>query len=234
MKVDCFKFGLIHILMAFAVMLSIVFIIPLVSAGGVTSTPGGKTIVVTPGQEFLLRQEFYFNDPESGGIFAMAIYWDAPSSDENFTLENAPSVYWTSGPETGLPVENVQWDNNINISAPPGQWEITAGIDAADKNYVDGHFNVDIWLRAASGDGTPHSTGKQQLTYGVGIAVVEATPVLVPVDNVTIDVRETLPSEHTEFPLLPVAIAVVIIVIAIIAILTARMRRRPKVQKPSI
>ena len=235
MKVERFKFDLIPVLLAFAVMFSIVFILPPVSAGGVTSTPGGTTIKVIPGQVFLLRNELYFDQPTYGGYFAIAIYWDAPSSDENFTLENTPSIYWTSGAEKGSPLENVQWDNNVIHPAPSGQWEISAWIDSADKNYVDGHFNVDIWLRAASGNGTPHSLGNQQLSYGVGIAVIEATPKLVPIDNVTIDVRGTLPPpEHTEFPWLPVAIAAVIIVTAIIAILAAWMWRRPRGQKSSI
>jgi hypothetical protein len=219
------KFGLISVLLAFVMIFSIVLIVPSVSAGGVTSTPGGKTIVVTPGQEFLLRQELYFNDPTAGGVFAMAIFWDALSSDENFVLENAPSIYWISGPETGSPVENVQLvsDNSENV--------VTVGlyIDASDKNYIDGHFNVDIWLRASSGDGTLHSLGKQQLSYGAGIAVTESTLAFATVDNVTIDVRQTLPpSEHKGSPLIPVAIAVAMIVIVIIAILAAWMWRRPK------
>jgi len=213
-------------MLAFAVSFSMVFIIPSVSAGGITSTPGGTKITVTPGQEFLLRHEFFF-DQSAGGYFAMAIFWDAPSSDENFTLENAPSVYWVSGPESGSPVENVQWDNNNIYTAASGLWQVSTLIDSADKNYVDGHFNVDIWLRAASGDGTPHKENvKPQISYGFGIAVTEQTPRVVQIDNVTIDVKGVSPTpERTEFPWLPVAIVAVIIAIAIIGILMARMRR---------
>jgi hypothetical protein len=222
-------------MLAFAIMFSIVFIIPSVSAGGITSTPGGTKIAVTPDQEFLLRHEFFF-DQSAGGYFAMAIYWDAPSSDENFTPENAPSVYWISGPESGSPVENVQWDNNNIYTAAPGQWQVSTFIDSGDKNYVDGHFNVDIWLRAASGDGTPHKENvKQQISYGFGIAVTEQTLRVVQIENVTIDVKGVLPPpEHAKFPWLPVAIVAVIIAIAIIATLMAWMRRRPREQKRSI
>jgi hypothetical protein len=162
---------------------------PTVSSGGVSSTPGGTTIVVTSGQVFLLRNEFYFDQPANGGTFAMAIYWDVPSSDENFTLENVPSVYWISGPENGLPVENVQWDNNVINPASSGQWEISAWINSADKNYIDGHFYIDFWLRAASGDGTLHKENdNHQLHYGLGIAVGESTPIVVPINDVTVNV----------------------------------------------
>jgi len=228
LRIESFKEVLLSALIVFAVILSIVIIdSPTVSSGGVSSTPSGTTIVVTSGQVFLLRNEFYFDQPANGGTFAMAIYWDAPSSDENFTLENAPSVYWVSGPESGSPVENVQWDNNNIYTAASGLWQVSTLIDSADKNYVDGHFNVDIWLRAASGDGTPHKENvKPQISYGFGIAVTEQTPRVVQIDNVTIDVKGVSPTpERTEFPWLPVAIVAVIIAIAIIGILMARMRR---------
>jgi hypothetical protein len=231
-KVERFKFGLIPILLAFVVMLSIVFILPSVSAGGVTSTPGGTTIQVTSGQEFLLRNELYFDQPASAGYFYMDIYWDAPSSDENFVLENA-SAYWTSGPESGSPVENVQFDNSATLTG----WSVNAYITSEDAVNIDGHFNVDFWLRAASADGTPHKENHNQLLYYDGgyASVIEENLSIVSINPVTIDVRGTLPpTEHTEFPWLPVAIAVVILVIAIIAALAVWVWRRPKGQKPPI
>jgi len=178
------------VLIVFAIVLSSVIItLPVsVSAGGVTSTPQDTIIDVVQGQTFLLRHELFFNQSQPG-YFVIAIVWDAPSSDDNFTLENAPSVYWISGPENGLPVENVQWDNNVINPAPSGQWEISAWIDSGDKNYVDGNFNVDFWLRAASPDGTIHKVGlENDITYGAGIAVIELSPNIVPEDNVAVNV----------------------------------------------
>jgi uncharacterized membrane protein len=183
LRIKHFKSVLV-IPLAFAIMFSLVFILP-VSAGGVTSTPGGTTINVASGQTFLLRHELYFNQAGSGGVFALAILWVAPSSDENFTLENAPSIYWISGPENGLPVENVQWDNSPTLDG----WSVGAFIDSTDKNYIDGHFYVDFWLRAASPDGTTHSQGTQDLNYGAGIYIQEGGgPSIIGVDNVTISV----------------------------------------------
>jgi hypothetical protein len=184
-----FKGILLATSIVFAVVSSIVIITLPVSAGGVTSTPEDTTITVVSGQTFLLRNELYFNQPAYGGYFAIAIYWDTPSSIENFVLENAPSVYWTSGPENGLPVENVQWEN-VPTGVPIGTaWQVGLWIDSADKNYIDGHFNVDVWLRAASGDGTLHQVGlENNIAYGVGISVIEQYPIITPVDNVAVDV----------------------------------------------
>jgi uncharacterized membrane protein len=182
-RIGYLKCGLVSILLI-TLVFSLVIITSPVSAGGVTSHPGGTTIEVVSGQTFLLRHELYF-DKSAGGYFAFAINWDAPSSDENFTLENAPSVYWISGPENGLPVENVQWENIPTLTG----WGVAVLIDASDMNYVDGHFNVDIWLRACGGDGTPHRPmDSHQISYGSGILVIEGTPSMTSVPPVTIRV----------------------------------------------
>jgi uncharacterized membrane protein len=182
LRVENFKFGLISVLLAFAIMFSMVFVLPPVSAGLVNSYPTG-TITVQTGQTFVLRHELVFNQAQPG-YFAMAINWVAPSSDENFTLDNASSVYWISGPENGLPVENVQWTNNSSTDG----WTVGVFIDSADKNYVNGKFNVDVWLRARSGDGTPHRLDNQLLDYGPGILLIEPGLVLQAVDPVTVQV----------------------------------------------
>jgi uncharacterized repeat protein (TIGR01451 family) len=172
-----------------------VFALPSASAGGVTSTPDNENVI--SGQTFLLRHELYFDQPGYGGYFAMAIYWDALSSDENFILENIPSVYWISGPENGSPVENVKYDNlyvNIGESTPPTDgWEVWVKIPAENKVWIDGHFNVDIWLRASSGDGTLHHLDNQLLSYGAGtIMVTEQSLVMTSVDPVTVSVNPAL------------------------------------------
>ena len=200
-----FRFSTV-ILLAFIVVLSMVIIASLVSAGGVTSYPTG-TITIQPGETFLLRHELYFNESGVGGCFAVAINWDAPNSDENFTLENTPSVYWISGPESGSLVENVRWSNESYIVDDVAGCMVGVWIDAEDMNYVDGHFNVDIWLRACSGDGTLHRPmDNHPLSYGGGIAVIESNVTLISVDPVTVQVLgrgvdvSISPSENSAFP----------------------------------
>jgi hypothetical protein len=212
--------GLVFILLLLTPIFSLIIIASPVLAGGVASYPIG-TIVVQQGQTFLLRHELYFDEPEYGGYFALAVSWDAPSSDENFALENAPSLYWITGPENGLPVENVLWETR---DTGLGGWQVGIWIDSENKNYVDGHFNIDIWLRACSGDGTLHrEDDNHQLSYGLGIVVIESTPRIEEIKNLTVDVRGIF--LHTEFPRFYAAIAVVFVG-TIIAILAAWMWRR--------
>jgi hypothetical protein len=180
--------ALLSALIVFAMILSIIIIdLPTVSATGVLYTPSDTIIDVQQGQVFLLRHTLQFNQPAYGGYFAMAISWDVPSSDENFTLENAPSVYWTSGGSgVGNPVENVTFDNSATLTG----WQVTAYISSSDKNYYDGTFNVDFWLRAAN-QGTPHQVGlENNLSYGAGICIVEQNLLVVAEDNVAVNVSE--------------------------------------------
>jgi uncharacterized repeat protein (TIGR01451 family) len=207
MVADNFRRNIVSTVIVLAIVLSMaIFALPSASAGGVTSTPGGTTIEnVVSGQTFLLRHELYFDQAGSGGVFTIGINWVAPSSDENFTLENVPSVYWISGPENGLPVENVEWDNYPTLDG----WSVGAFIDASNKNYIDGHFNVDIWLRARSGNGTLHREDNQQLSYGPGIYILEGGgPSIIPIDNVIVNVIKPqfgvnvsiLPGDQGNFP----------------------------------
>lgn len=187
LRIRGFKGALLAALIVFAMIWSMIIIdLPTASAGGVISSPAGTTITVAPGQTFLLRHTMIFNNPASGGYLAMAIYWDASSANENFVLDNAINAYWTSGGSgAGNSVENLQWDN---LQGGPGQWMVGVWIDSADKNYYDGTFNVDIWLRAASTDGTLHKPGNQQLSYGLGILLAEPSAMPLAYDNITINV----------------------------------------------
>lgn len=180
-----YRSGLVPALLALALVLSLVINTSPASAGGVTSHPGGTTIFVAPGDVFLLRHELYFDDTAEGGYFTMTITWHSPSSDENFTLENKPSVYWSDG----TPVENVvSCDENFLIGGITSGWRVVVKIPAENKVWVDGHFNIDVWLRACSGDGTPHREDNQWISYGIGIVVAENTSVITPVAPVTVRV----------------------------------------------
>jgi hypothetical protein len=134
-------------------------------------TQSDTIINVLQGQTFLVRTTITFNTPSAGGLFALAILWNASSSNDNYTLDNdngfGAYAYWTSGGSgVGNPVENVQWSDNSTLDG----WSVGAFIDATDKNYYDGTFNVDFWLQAA-GLGTPHRVGlENNLSYGAGIS----------------------------------------------------------------
>jgi len=114
----CCKRCLAPILLIFAIVLSVVVIKPAYST---TSTgPGGTIIEVDQGEVFLLRHTVTFDQPGETGYFLMVIYWyDNGNRDENFALENAPSIYW----EDGSPVENVYYDNHKISSG----WQVEVG-----------------------------------------------------------------------------------------------------------
>jgi len=106
---------------------------PISASGENPQVPGG-VVTVAPGDVFLLRHELHFDNLARGGYFTMAIAWRSPSSDDNFTLESAPSVTWISGPENGSPVENVVYDNlYVNIGGGTDGWEVWVKIPAENK-----------------------------------------------------------------------------------------------------
>jgi hypothetical protein len=154
-------------------------------ADSTTATgPGGTIIEVDQGDVFLLRHTVTFDQPGETGYFIMVIYWyDDGSRAENFTLENAPSIYWENGP----PVENVYYDS---YRIPSG-WQVEVG-DNGSGIAGDGTFYVDIWLRAASGDGTPHRpVDNHPIYYPMDtIQLWEPDPVGVTAKPITIRVRE--------------------------------------------
>jgi hypothetical protein len=118
------------------------------------------------------------------------VWYHYGNANENFTVENM-SVYWISVSENGNPVENVimmdfelKDGHRVHIS------------DNGGGSYViapNGTFRVDVWLRAASGDGTPHKLDNQwiyfafdQVTYyEPNYTTTDAGPICVDVVNWT-------------------------------------------------
>ena len=188
MKTNTFKRSM-AITIALASVLAIgFFALPVSVSAATVSTPQDTIISVQQGQTFLVRTTITLNNAAQPGYFAIALHWDAPFRWDNYTLENTPFAYWTSGGSgVGNPVENVQTDNNILYPAGAGLYQASVWIDSADKNYYDGTFNVDIWLRAAS-FGAPHQVGlENNLSYGAGVVVTEPSPVVFSQDNVAVD-----------------------------------------------
>jgi hypothetical protein len=86
----------------------------------------------------VLRHKLYFNQADSKGDFILVMYWQAPSAEENFTLENV-EVYWEDGP----PMENVSIDNYpIVFQGDPGKrgWQVEVDGTSIQPN---GNFYIE-------------------------------------------------------------------------------------------
>jgi parallel beta-helix repeat protein len=162
---------------------------PVSAANPPPITQSDTIINVQQGQKFLVRTTITFNNPAAGGVFALSIGWDGPARWDNYTIDNdngfGAYAYWTSGGSgVGDPVENVDFVSGPTLSG----WSAGASIDATNKNYYDGTFNVDFWLKAAN-QGAPHQVGlENNLTYGAAIFITEGgSPQLFIEDNIAVN-----------------------------------------------
>ena len=199
------KYGLISVSLILIVFFSMLFIAAPVSA--TSATAPSSPITVQQGEVFLLRGSITFDQASDGNFVWGPVYWyHYGDPAENFSLENTPSVYWTSGPHSGLPVENVR----INDYPIPNGWQV----DILDNFLygggaieVNGTFNIDIWLRAASGDGTPHRPDNQEIYFSLNRITLwepnqftaSAGPITVQVLGRGVDVSIS-PSENSGEP----------------------------------
>jgi uncharacterized membrane protein len=173
------------ILLIFVIALSILLLATSVRAPGVIERTTEVTVV--QGEVFLLRHKMYFDEPGYKGQFAFTIYWEnlTPGGlkpDENFSLENW-SVYW----ENGEPLDNVTVDEApFHVLWMEG-WKI---IVSCTGEWGDGTFYVDLWLRAASGDGTPHRpVTNHPIIYSADmIFVLEESAVIEPTSPIPVQV----------------------------------------------
>jgi hypothetical protein len=176
------------VLLTLAVFSLLVFTTLQVSA--VTATPPDNHVSVKQGEVFLLRGMITFDKAATGYFIWGPVYWYHNGNvDENFTLENIPSVYWD---DTGEKVENV----SISDYAITNGWQVEIR-DNGDGIERNGTFTIDIWLRAASGDGTPHKADNQWIRFAMdqitmfepGISTVAAGPIYVDVGVAGVTVR---------------------------------------------
>jgi serine protease AprX len=169
-------------MLAFAVVLSVAFIELAYST--TATSPGGTIIEVDQGDVFLLRGTVTFDKAATGYFCWGPVYWyHYGDPTENFTVENI-SVYWNSD---NTPVENVSISD---YETPDGhQIEIKHSGSGIERN---GTFTIDVWLRAASGDGTPHRPmDNHPIYYAMDtITLWEPNTVVITAKPVTIRVRE--------------------------------------------
>jgi hypothetical protein len=182
------KRSAIFVSLVFVLLLSLVIAEP-VSApsanppGWPGAVPSDNYVAVVPGGTFLLRGTVTFDQPSAGWFSWDMVWWHYGNADENLTVENM-SVYWISGPENGNPVENVimmdfelKDGHRVHIS------------DNGDGIAPNGTFRVDVWLRAASGDGTPHKLDNQWIYFAFDqVTLFEPDPKGVPAGPIYVDV----------------------------------------------
>jgi hypothetical protein len=186
-----------------------------VFAPDVIETPSEVTVV--QGDVFLLRHKMYFNEPASEGNFAFVIYWEnlTPGGlkpDENFSLEN-----WSIYRENGEPLDNLEVISEPTLRG----WKI---IVTCWSEWGDGVFYVDLWLRAASGDGTPHRPIDHLIIYSANsIMMRESSLVIVPANPITVRVFSS--EAPVDKMLLPRVLAVIVVVLTGIIIVVWAARR---------
>jgi len=175
------KYGLISISLVLIIFFSMLLIASPVSA--TTATPPSSPVTVQQGQVFLLRGTITLDKSSTAWFTYGPVYWyNYGDPAENFRLENTPSVYWDNNP--GDPVENV----SISECFVPDGWQVNIG-DNGDGIARNGTFTIDIWLRAASGDGTLHRADNQDIYFAMDqITIFEPNPVGISAGPITIQV----------------------------------------------
>ena len=169
MRTEGSKHGLVLIPLVFALVFSITFLATPVLAEAVISEPGGTTIEVEQGQEFVLPFRLEW-DETVAGFFAITLKWVCEDNDpaENFTIVGV-SAYFDN-------LQSISAAVKSETESPLGNGTLyirVIGTPAGDPN--NGPFNVDITIRASS-EGVPHAPGTDNITIDGSILVAEDLP----------------------------------------------------------
>jgi len=151
---------------------------PLASAGNWVNNPapGGTTINVIAGEDFLIRHELVWNETEDGAYTITVGWYNYENKpEENLTFVSASATF-TSGDNNG---QSIQADV-ILTSAPSGAdtaWALVVECPVSNKDPRDGEFDVDIILGAYGVGGVPHISGNHMIPIQLGgVIVTEAMP----------------------------------------------------------
>ena len=196
--------GFSSILLAFAIVLSmaisVTFTSPPVVADSVDDWPGKPggvipdTYNVVQGNTFLLRHRMNWDELGVPGYYLVAIWWDyydlannaVGDNGRTFTLVSATAYIdndYDNVPDAGLILDN-------SVSTGDNGTRYTIGVSNAAGNDNDGYFNVDIVLRAAGPDGTPHdNTDNHPINYTI-MQSLESVPPSAVVPLVTVVISE--------------------------------------------
>ncbi|MCK4405123.1 MAG: hypothetical protein KAV43_01270 [Hadesarchaea archaeon] len=169
MRAEGLKCGLGSITLVFALVFSITFLATPVLAEAVISEPGGTTIEVEQGQEFVLPFRLEW-DETVAGFFAITLKWVCEDNDpaENFTIVGV-SAYFDN-------LQSISAAVKSETESPLGNGTLyirVIGTPVGDPN--NGPFNVDITIRAGS-EGVPHAPGTDNIIIDGSILVAEDLP----------------------------------------------------------
>jgi uncharacterized membrane protein len=175
------------ILLTVSLVLSMLLIATPVSA--TSATAPSSPVLVPPGGVFLLRGSITFDQPDTGYFIYGPVYWyNYGNENENFKLENTPSVYWTNCTDNallnGLPVDNVA----ISDYHVPNGWQVDIADDGSGI-ALNGTFNIDIWLRAIGLGGILHAPGHENIYFSANqITLFEPFPTGIPAGPIDVTV----------------------------------------------
>jgi len=145
------------LVLAMALSMVFVVIMPASAAGFVGTNYSGKVIDVMPGSIFVLRTELVWDEPDVNGYYGVTIVWeDNNRADENFTVLYARAFIDNDG--DNLPGPSPIWlENTTELLSGSGtngkRWTFKVYNGTGDPN--DGYFDIEIYMQAAS-RGTPH------------------------------------------------------------------------------
>ena len=158
MKTENFSRGIVPVLTASVLVMSMVLVIAPASAGGFIGTNySGQVIRVIPGGTFVLRTELVWDEPEFYGYYKVVIVWeDNNRADENFTVLYTRAFFDNDGDNDPGP-SPVWLENTTQLASGPGtngrRWAFRVLTTTSDSR--DGYFDVEIYMQAGS-RGIPH------------------------------------------------------------------------------
>ena len=179
------------VFIVFALVFSIILVAPLAHSGELVYDPGGTTIEVVQGDNFLIRHTLEWDEPENGA-YAITMAWDCYDNEpsENFTFVGA-SAYFTTGPNAGESILSVDKLGTVPSPEHPGSTRYTLKVEcpAVQKDSRNGQFNVDITLSASGAGGVPHIPGDHVIPFQFGgIIIIEKYIKFRDLDPITIRV----------------------------------------------
>jgi len=186
-----FKRGMVSILLAFALVFSMILVAPLASPGDLIYDPGGENIEVAQGGTFLIRHTLEWDEPEDGA-YSVTMAWDCYDNheNENFTFVGA-SAYFTTGDYVGDSILAAAALDSAPSPDYPGstRYLLSVKCPADQKDSRNGQFNVDITLGAYGAGGVPHIPGDHVIPWQFGgIIIIEKYPGFWNRDPITIRV----------------------------------------------
>lgn len=190
MGTDSFRRGLIFISLIFVLVVSTAFISSPVHVADVIIPPPPlppTTVEVLPGENFTLRHRMVWDEPGVPGYYLVAIYWDYFGDNAwHFTPVSAIAYFDNDGgnlPDPGVALIDA------TVSTQENGTRFALAVSNAAGNNDDGYFNVDITLRAAGPDGTPHTvTDNHTIYYTIAQSLESFPPYVVTPPPVTVRV----------------------------------------------